>query len=169
LTSWGEFESQAPDFGLAARRTFSPPGCEGLLYGFLASASERGVPHLSPVNPVLYEGELYVFTPEGVPKIHDLRSSGRYVLHAFLSIDQPNPDAGVTPNFEEFRISGRAVEVHDSAMRSAVQETFSPAVPRDHGLPPMFRLLVERATWKYSERAGVQERWVTVVKRWPQS
>ncbi|MSP22580.1 MAG: hypothetical protein EXR66_06130 [Dehalococcoidia bacterium] len=75
------------------------------------------------------------------PRRRDLYLDGRYALHAFLG-----------PSDEEFRVTGTASLVADSAERALAQAAieFGAFDPDD----PIYRLDIERALWGYWENAG---------------
>jgi hypothetical protein len=151
VASWSEFEKAAPKFSAAARRLLVGP--DGVAIGFLASVSAHGVPHLSPVCPIFSGAYLYLSAGAHTPKVADLRASGAYVLHAF-----------VAANDEEFQVAGRALEVHESAERSAVHAAIPFAAFKT--TDPVFRLSIERALWVYWERVG-QPDTKAIRRRWP--
>ena len=151
MASWSEFEASAPDFGAAARRLFI--GADGVAIGFLATVSARGAPHLSPVCPIFAGEELYLSAGAHTPKATDLRASGAYVLHAFLA-----------PQDEELQLAGRALEVHDPAVRAAAHAAIP--FPAFKTTDPIFRFSIDRALWVYWERVG-QPDTEAVRRRWP--
>jgi len=151
VASWSEFEASAPDFAAAARRLFI--GSDGVAIGFLASASARGVPHLSPVCPIFSGEHLYLSAGAQTPKTRDLRDAGAFVLHAFLAA-----------NDEELQLAGHALEVRDPAERSAVHAAIPFAAFK--AADPIFRLCIDRALWVHWERAG-QPDTKAVRRRWP--
>jgi hypothetical protein len=151
VASWSEFETSAPEFGAAARRLFV--GADGVAIGFLATASARGAPHLSPVCPIFAGEHVYLSAGARTPKVADLRASGAYVLHAFLAA-----------NDEEFQLAGRALEVHDPSERAAVHAAIPFAAFQS--ADPIFRLGIERALWVHWERVG-QPDTKAVRRRWP--
>ncbi len=150
MASWAEFEAAAPAFGATGRRLLV--GDDGVAIGFLATATARAVPHLSPVCPIFCAPHLYVSAGAKTPKVADLRAGGTYTLHAFLGA-----------NDEEFQIAGCAYEVGDPAERGAVHAAirFGSFERED----PIFRFDLERALWVYWERVGqpdtrpVRRRW----------
>lgn len=152
MASWNELEAQAPDLAAAGRRLLV--GADGVAIGFLASVGAGDRLHLSPVCPIFCDGRLHLSAGAHTPKVQDLRTSGRYVLHAFLGT-----------NDEEFQLAGRAVEVGDPAERASVHAAIPFAAFRT--TDPIFHLDIERALWVYWERVGqpdtkaVRRRWVS--------
>jgi len=153
VASWSDFEASAPEFGAAGRRLLVGP--DGVAIGFLASASEYGTLHLSPVCPIFCGAHLYVSAGRRTPKVTDLRTAGDYVLHAFLGA-----------NDEEFQVAGSALEVRDPAERSAVHAAIPFAAFETSD--PIFRLSIERSLWVYWERVG-QPDTNAVRRRWRQN
>jgi ketosteroid isomerase-like protein len=151
VASWSEFEKAAPEFGAAGRRLLI--GMDGVAIGFLASVGARGAPHLAPVCPIFCGAHLYLSAGAHTPKAADLRSSGNYVLHAFLAADD-----------EEFQVAGRALEVHDQTECAAVHAAIPFAAFKT--TDPIFRLSIERALWVCWERVGQPET-QPVRRRWP--
>jgi hypothetical protein len=151
MASWSDFEKAAPDLGAGGRRLLTGP--DGVAIGFLASVGAHGAPRLSPVCPIFCGAHLYLSAGAHTPKSADLRASGNYVLHAFLSA-----------NDEEFQVSGRALEVHDPSERAAVHAAIP--FPAFETTDPIFRFSIERALWVYWERVG-QPDTKAVRRRWP--
>ncbi len=150
MASWAVLETEAPEFATAASRLFV--GDDGVAIGFLATAAEQGVPHVSPVCPIFCAPHVYVSAAASTPKVADLRATGGYALHAFLA-----------DNDEEFQLAGRAREVAEPPERAAVHAAIRFAsFQRDD---PIFCLDIDRALWVYWERVGqpgtrpVRRRW----------
>jgi general stress protein 26 len=133
--SWAEFREQAPDIAQNAATLFSPDGEAPI--AFMATVSESGRAHLSPVNPVFCGDDVYLSAGAHTPKSKDLATDGSYVLHAFLGASD-----------EEFQVSGHVELVTDEADRTQVHEAIQ--VPSFDPDDPIFRLLISRAlssTW----------------------
>jgi hypothetical protein len=156
VPGWNGFAEAAPELAAAGRRLLV--GDDGNAIAFLStlgpatSASAAGEPHLGPVCPIFCQGELYLSAGQRTPKVRDLRSSGRYVLHAFLG-----------GNDEEFQIAGTAAEVSSEAERGAVHAAI-PFAAFDT-TDPIFRFGIERALWVHWERVG-QPDTRAVRRRW---
>lgn len=148
--AWSELEREAADLGEAGRRLLI--GDDGVAIAFLATADAAGVPHMAPVCPIFCGDDLYLSAGRATVKVRDLRSNGRFVLHAFLGA-----------NDEELQVAGRATETTDPAERARVHEAIPfPAFDRDD---PIFRLRPERALWVHWERVG-QPDTKPVRRRW---
>jgi hypothetical protein len=113
VTTWADFERAAPElaqFGAALLDQF-----DGL--GYIATVrTSDGAPRVHPVCVWRARGRLFLSVGAASPKQWDLRTDGRYVVHALPGKD----DA-------EFRVRGRAREVTDPAttlwVRAAGQDT----------------------------------------------
>lgn len=149
-SSWADFERVEPELAAAGRRRLV--GDDGVAIAFLATAGAAGAPHLSPVCPVFCGDHLYVSAGARTPKVRDLRTGGRFALHAFLG-----------DNDEEFQVAGTAVEVHEAGERRAVHDAIPFAAFRRDD--PIFRLDVERCLWVHWGRVG-QPDTKAVRRRW---
>jgi hypothetical protein len=150
MTSWSEFAAAAPEFAAAARRLLVGP--DGVAIGFLATASAQAVPHLGPVCPIFCGEALYLSAGARTPKVHDLRETAHYVLHAFLGAGD-----------EEIQLAGRAGEIESDTERDAVHAAIPFAAFQRSD--PIFRLSIERALWVHWERVG-QPDTRAVRRRW---
>lgn len=104
MLSWREFADAQPEMaalGLKQLQKF------GLAY--LGTTRKDGSPRISPVCPVIADGQLYVATPKTSPKLRSLLHDGRYVLHALPGKQE-----------EEFWVRGTAKHVSDAATRERV-------------------------------------------------
>jgi hypothetical protein len=151
VIDWSAFSDAVPDFAAAGSRLLV--GDDGVAIAFLATADERGSPHLAPICPIFCGPNLYLSAASGTPKISDLRQNGRYVLHAFLGASD-----------EEFQLRGRAHEVSEERERAAVHEAIPfDAFDRTH---PIFQFGFESAVWVSWERPG-QPDTRAIRRRWP--
>jgi hypothetical protein len=148
--SWAELARRDPSLTAAGERLLSTGG--GAAIGFLATGSSHGSPHLAPVCPITCDDWLYLSIGVDSPKRRDLDGNGRYVLHAFLGVDD-----------EEFQMTGRAERVDDPVQRQRVQSVIPfGAFGRDD---PIYRLWIERALHGYWIDVGqpgtrpVRRRW----------
>ena len=152
MPGWMDFERAAPEFAAAGRRLLV--GEDGVAIAFLATDGGAAGPHLGPVCPIFCGDHLYLSANDATPKVRDLRTTRRFVLHAFLAA-----------NDEEFQVAGRADEVTDPAERASVHAAIPfGAFDRDH---PIFRFEIERSLWVYWERVG-QPDTRPVRRRWPE-
>jgi hypothetical protein len=108
VANWADFEAAEPElaeFGAKLLDRF-----DGLAYIGTVRAGD-GAPRVHPVCVWRSRGRLFLSVGGGSPKQHDLRSDGRYVVHAL-----PGKDDG------EFRLRGRAREVVDTTTTDWVRE-----------------------------------------------
>jgi hypothetical protein len=108
MTSWAEFEREAPALAESGRWLLGQNG--GVF--FLATVRKDGSPQLHPVMPHIIEGELCVFVVAFSSKHRDLERDGRYALHAIPT----------GPDNREFLVSGRARSERDVAARARAVE-----------------------------------------------
>ncbi len=135
--NWADFERNAPAFAEAGKRLLMPQGDVSI--GFLATIG--AALHLAPVCPIFHVSGVYLSVGRSTPKRRDLDHDGRYVLHAFLAV-----------NDEEFRIAGRAIRVLDEAARGRVHDAIRfGAFDR---ADPVYALDIESSMWGYWENAG---------------
>ena len=147
--SFGDLETQAHDFAVAARRMLTENG--GPSVAFIATVARDGRPRLAPFSPIFSGTDLFVSAVARTPKRYDLDNDGRYVLHAMLAA-----------NDEELQLAGRAERVTDAGARARVQADISfQFEPGD----PIFRLCIERCLWGHWEKVG-QPGTVPVRRRW---
>jgi general stress protein 26 len=101
VTTWAEFERQAPEIAAVGKALL-----EKHKLAYLATVRRDGAPRVHPVCPFIIEGRLLVSTPTSSPKAHDQLRDGRYVIHMLPGED----DA-------EFSVRGRASLVRDPAFK----------------------------------------------------
>jgi pyridoxamine 5'-phosphate oxidase-like protein len=100
---WREFEVAAPELAQLGRERF-----ERTRVALLATLRNDGSPRISPIGPYLVLGHLLLGVMRS-KKTHDLLRDARCALHS--SISDLNGSEG------EFKLYGRAVEIHDPAIR----------------------------------------------------
>lgn len=82
MTSWTTFETEAPDLAKRVQMRFDATGL-----AFLASLRKDGSPRISPVEPLIAAGDLWIGMMEGSLKAADIVRDGRLALHA-ASVDK---------------------------------------------------------------------------------
>jgi Pyridoxamine 5'-phosphate oxidase len=98
VSTWAEFEVEAPDVAAFARRLWPgvialdrgdsvPTGVASFAVAYLATVRRDGAPRLHPFCPIIAGGRLFAAIPNSSPKGHDLRRDPRCVIHAM-----PGPD-----------------------------------------------------------------------------
>ena len=93
MTSWLQFEQQAPELAAFGRARFGG----GVAY--LGTVRGDGGPRVHPVTPIIGE-QLFLFMEPTSPKGQDLRRDGRYTLHC--TVEDMGGGGG------EFYVRGRA-------------------------------------------------------------
>jgi hypothetical protein len=120
VSSWAEFETEAPDVAAHANRLWpgvialdrgdpAPADANWFAIAYLATVRRDGAPRLHPFCPILAGGRLFAAIPFASPKGHDLRRDPRCVIHAM-----PGPDD------DEFCIRATASEVTAHAETAAL-------------------------------------------------
>ncbi len=102
--NWAEFKCAAPALAESAETLFDKSGV--VLVGTLR---KDGAPRISPVEPLLLAGELYLGMMPQSLKAADLLRDPRCTVHSTIS-DRHAPDG-------EFKLHGRARAVQDAAER----------------------------------------------------
>ena len=77
MTSWQDFATQAPLVAAVFGRRHAATGklC------FLATLRADGSPRISPMEPRIFEGELWLMGMPDTTKFRDLRRDPRFCLH----------------------------------------------------------------------------------------
>jgi len=104
VVSWAEFEAAAPDLAQLGRARFQATGLS--LVGTLRA---NGWPRITPVEPLLHDGRLYLGMMWQSKKALDLLRDPRCVVHSTVS-DKDGTEGDV-------KIYGRAEPVADAEER----------------------------------------------------
>ena len=128
MTTWAEFEAEAPALAAVGRRLIYRAG-DG--EGLLVTVRGAGLPRINPVNVGVVDGHLYTFVQAKSAKRADLENDGRYALHTHM--DPAAPD--------EFSVRGRARLVGNPRTREAVGKDWFFTVDNSY---PLFELMLER-------------------------
>lgn len=104
MVTWGEFESTAGPLAAISRERFEGAGL--VLVGTLR---RRGGPRISPVEPLIVDGRLYLGMMWRSVKALDLQRDPRCVVHSLVT-DKDGADGDV-------KVYGRAVEISNSEER----------------------------------------------------
>ncbi|MCE5288477.1 MAG: pyridoxamine 5'-phosphate oxidase family protein [Nocardiaceae bacterium] len=77
MATWQEFEQQAPHISALFRRRHAATGnlC------FLGTLMKDGSPRISPMEPWMFEGQLWLVGMPGTTKFADLARDPRFTLH----------------------------------------------------------------------------------------
>ena len=92
MTTWAQFEEEAPDLAAFVRRKF-----EAYTLGFLATLRPDGAPRISGIEPMFAAGHLLLGMMKDSLKSADLRRDPRFALHS-ASIDKDVKDGDVKLN-----------------------------------------------------------------------
>jgi hypothetical protein len=104
VVTWAQFEGGAPPLAALARERFEGPGL--VLVGTLRRG---GWPRISPVEPLIVEGQLYLGMMWQSKKALDLQGDPRCVVHSLVT----NRDGAEG----DVKVYGRAVEISDPEER----------------------------------------------------
>lgn len=145
MTTWGEFEAEAPELAGFGRERF-----EKTRVAYLATVTSQGSPRVHPVSPIIGGGRLFLFMEPTSPKGKDLERGSRYSMHS--AVDGPDGASG------EFAITGAADRVTDPELRGIAVEA-ADYDPEERYI--LFELTVDSATATTYEGDGppVRRRW----------
>jgi hypothetical protein len=149
---WDDLQAQQPRLGAVAHDRLLGPGV--LL---VATIRRDGTPRLSPVEPLVLDGDLWLSMLLGSRKAADLHRDPRVLVHSVVT--GPNGEDG------EIKLRGTAVAAddHDAQQRYADAVSavlpWSPEVGRFH----LFRVDIDDVTvLRYDNATGDQ-----FLTRWP--
>jgi hypothetical protein len=149
---WAEFEAEVPRFARVAHERLISPGI------LLVVTNRRdGTPRLSPVEPLLLDGSLWLSMMWQSRKAIDLRRDSRLLLHSVVTTRDGAEG--------ELKVRGRAIEEQDPARRSAYRDAvavlgWQPEEPWFH----LFQVDLTDITYVRYASNGDQH-----VVRWPPS
>ena len=147
---WADLEADAPRLAERAHARLVRPGV------LLAVTVRRdGTPRLSPVEPLVLDGDLWLSMMWQSRKAADLLADDRILVHSVVS----GPDGGEG----EIKVRGRAVRVDDPALRLRYCDAVESLGWRP--VEPYFNLFVvdmADVTYIRYEKSGDQR-----VVRWP--
>jgi hypothetical protein len=106
VVSWAEFEAAAPELAGLGRARFETTGLS-----LVGTLRHNGWPRISPVEPLLHAGRLYLGMMWQSKKALDLLRDPRCVVHTTVS-DKDGAEGDV-------KVYGRAEPVADPAEREA--------------------------------------------------
>jgi len=146
--NWSAFCAEAPLIGEHAQKLFETSGV--VLVGTLR---KDGSPRISPVEPFILDGELYLGMMWDTFKAQDLLRDNRCTVHSALK-DRQAEDG-------EFKLHGRAIPVTDEGERRRYCATllqkigWSPAEFKFH----LFKLDILSAGLFLSAKERILHRW----------
>ena len=123
--TWDEFKRDSPELAALGEERFERTGLV-----LIATLRKDGWPRVSPLEPLIAHGELYLGMMWRSRKALDLLRDPRCTVHSTVS----NRDA----TEGEFKVYGRAVDVQDLAARQGYAEAlyekigFKPEEPEYH-------------------------------------
>ncbi|MGW4381239.1 pyridoxamine 5'-phosphate oxidase family protein [Kitasatospora sp. NPDC004531] len=131
MTTWQDFEQQAPDLAPRIRARF-----EAYKHHVLATLAKDGSPRVSGTEVDFHGADLYLGSMAGAVKALDLRRDPRCALHS-----NPGPDASMTGG--DAKLALTAHELTDPADIAGYQAELPEPPP---GPYHAFRLELRRAT-----------------------
>ena len=149
---WTELHEQQPRLGAIAHERLVAPGV--LL---VVTVRRDGTPRLSPVEPFVLDGDLWLSMLLGSLKAADLVRDPRVLVHGIVT----GPDGGEG----ELKLRGTAEEVWDEPRQRRYAEAVAEALPwsPEVGRFHLFRVDVGDVTYvRYDSASGDQ-----YVVRWP--
>ena len=129
MATWAQFATAEPELAAYGWELLR----EQQGYAYLATVSRHGAPRVHPVVPFVVDGELVVSVVAASPKVADLRSAPRYMLHATVG-----------DNDTEFAVRGCAHEVVDLTRSNWMRDKQELNVVEIHGDAVYFALDIER-------------------------
>jgi general stress protein 26 len=149
---WIDLEQAQPRLAERARARLVDPGVV-----LVVTIRSDGAPRLSPVEPFLLDGDLWLSMMWGSLKARDLQRDPRVLVHGIVT----SRDGGDG----EMKVRGTAEAEHDPSVQQRYADAvsaalgWSPEVGRFH----LFRVEVEDVTYlRYDDRTGDQ-----YLTRWP--
>ena len=134
--TWREFAALAPELAALGEAQFARTGL-----ALVGTLRRDGWPRISPVEPFIVDGELYLGMMWRSVKALDLLRDPRCVVHSSVS-DREGAEG-------EFKVYGRAVEITELAQRRRFADAvyaaigFRPEEPEFH----CFAIAIESATF----------------------
>ena len=113
--TWHQFAAQAPELAALGEAQFARTGL-----ALVGTLRRDGWPRISPVEPFIVDGELYLGMMWRSVKALDLLRDSRCVVHSTVS-DREGAEG-------EFKVYGRAVEVNDPEERRRFGEAVYAAI-----------------------------------------
>ncbi|MFF0817097.1 pyridoxamine 5'-phosphate oxidase family protein [Rhodococcus sp. NPDC003318] len=104
MMTWSEFDEAAPAIATVFRRRLAATGNLCLL----ATLRSDGFPRISPIEPRVFEGELWIAGMPDTTKFHDLGRDPRFCLHT-ATVDSMVGDG-------DAKLWGRVHDVQDPAL-----------------------------------------------------
>jgi hypothetical protein len=142
MLSWAEFAAEAPELASLGEARFDAAGlC------LVGSLRRDGWPRISPVEPLIAHGQLYLGMMPRSTKALDLQRDPRCVVHSTTS-DKDGTEG-------DFKLYGRAVEIHGKQERDSYADAFHEQIDwRPEGDYHLFAIGIDEAAFvRIEERA----------------
>ncbi len=134
MTTWGDFEREAPDLAGRVRARFEDTGL-----ALVATLRADGSPRISGWEPLFADGQLWLGSMPESRKIADVRRDPRLTLH--------NATADKDVARGDTTISGRAVEVTEEGARRDFMASFEESTDQEVPGPfDLFRVEPQRVS-----------------------
>ena len=149
---WDDLQAQQPRLGAVAHDRLLGPGVV-----LVATIRRDGTPRLSPVEPFVFDGDLWLSMLLSSLKAADLHRDPRVLVHSVVT--GPNGEDG------EIKLRGTAVAVDDQDTQQRYADAVSAALPwsPEVGQFHLFRLEVDEIAYlRYDNESGDQ-----YLVRWP--
>jgi hypothetical protein len=149
---WSEFEQLEPRLADLGRTMLGDPGVV-----LVASIRRDGSPRLSPVEPLFWDGELWLSMGWRTRKADDLQRDSRVLVHSIVTNREGT--AG------EYKVRGRVVPTEDLALQRAYADVVSSELgwQPEPGRFHLFRIDVDDVTFIRWDSATNDQ----YVSRWP--
>jgi len=148
--TWDEFKTAVPELAEAGEKLFDRVSV--VLVGTLR---KDGSPRISPVEPLIAGGQLYLGMMPASFKAQDLLRDGRCTIHSLIS-DKNAPEG-------EFKLHGLAVEVQEPAERKLYCNELQQKIGwSPEGMPFHLFSIDVRSAGFFSHDGGTAR----LVKRW---
>ena len=115
MASWDDFRRQAPDLADAVHARLT-----ATLHTVLGTLKADGAPRLTGLEVHFSAGELWLAMMPDSRKADDLRRDPRFSVHSAPDVSMVDGDA---------KVGGRALEVHDDAVRDRFAATLPQSPP----------------------------------------
>lgn len=149
---WSDLVADEPRLAELGRQRLADPGVV-----LVVTIRRDGTPRLSPVEPLLWERDLWLSMLSGSRKAADIQRDPRLLVHSIVTAKEGT--------LGEYKVCGRAVAEHSGAVHEAYAEQahtqlgWSPVPGRFH----LFRVDIDDVTFiRYDHNTGDQ-----FVTRWP--
>src|SRR3954468_13007032 len=149
---WDDLHAQQPRLGAVAKDRLLGPGVV-----LVATIRRDGTPRLSPVEPFVLDGDLWLSMLLGSLKATDLHRDPRVLVHSVVT--GPNGEDG------ELKLRGTAVAADDQDTQQRYADAVAAALPwsPEVGRFHLFRIDVDEVTYiRYDNESGDQ-----YLVRWP--